>query len=179
MKIDIKSILKPSLKLFVICFVVTALLAITYVMTKNKIAERAELGITNSRKEVLAAAETFEDINDNTVCGKDGNGKKVGYVITVTKKGYGGDIEVMVGFGEDGKVSGVSILRQSETPGMGAKTDTEEYLSQYKGLTDNSNEVGDEIDGITGATISSKAVTDAVNEAITDYLEIVKENNNE
>lgn len=178
MKLNIREVTKPTVKLVVICFVVTALLALTYAVTKNKIADRAALEVTNTRKAVLTTAETFVDIKDNTVCGKDADGAIVGYVITVTKKGYGGDIAVMVGFGEDGNVSGVSILSQSETPGMGAKTDTEEYLIQYKGLSEEAT-LGEEIDGITGATISSKAVTDAVNEAITEYKNLEKENNHE
>jgi len=176
MKIDIKGIMKPSLKLFVICFVVTALLALTSAFTKDKIAEREAQGITDTRKVVLSTADTFKDVNDNTVCGIDAEGNTVGYVMTVIVKGYGGEIEVMVGFGKDDKVSGVSILRQTETPGMGAKTDTSEFLSQYKGLNSEAA-LGKEIDGITGATISSTAVTDAVNDAINKYKALMEVEN--
>ncbi|HBR32603.1 MAG TPA: hypothetical protein DD733_11040 [Clostridiales bacterium] len=178
MRIDIREITKPALRLFIVCFIVTALLAATYTLTAEKIKERAEIGLNDTRREVLPEAETFEVVNDSTVFGRTSDGRAAGYIITVVKKGYGGDMEVMVGFTSDGSVSGVGILKQSETPGMGAKTDTSDFLSQYKGLNKKAS-LGEEIDGITGATISSRAVTDAVNEAIESHDDLKKGEENE
>lgn len=179
MKLDIKSIIKPALSLFVICLATTVFLAVTSALTEDKIVERAEQDITNTRKVVLSQASEFEDIEgkDNTVCGKDSSGNIVGYVITVTEKGYGGQIQVMVGIDSDGKVSGVSILSHNETPGLGAKTAEDEFLKQYKNLNSEA-EVGKDIVAVTGATISSKAVTRSVNAALNEYKNITGGNQN-
>lgn len=174
MKNNFKSLIKPPFVLFIICLAVTVFLAGTYYFAKPKIDERSRQQITETRKMVLSEAAEFDEISENAVCGKNSSGNTVGYVITVTQKGYGGNMQVMVGINEDGKVSGVSILSHSETPGLGAKTAEEGFLSQFTGLSDEA-EVGDEIDGITGATVSSRAVTEAVNNAIDEYKEISKE----
>ena len=173
MKIDIKAVLKPALVLFVICLVTTSLLALTNALTTDKIDERAKQDIAETRKKVLSSAASFEEINDTVVRGKDADNKTVGYVITVTEKGYGGEMKVMDGI-SGGKVAGVSILSHSETAGMGAKTAETGFLDQYKGLDGNA-EVGKNIDKITGATISSKAVTKAVNKAMEEYNKIAKD----
>jgi electron transport complex protein RnfG len=163
--------------LFIICFATTALLALTSAMTTDKIEKRAQNDIAETRKKVLTSAVSFEETNQTAVRGIDSDNNTVGYVITVTEKGYGGEMKVMVGISE-GKISGVSILSHSETAGMGAKAAEPDFLDQYKGLNENA-EVGKNIDKITGATISSKAVTRAVNTAMEQYNEIAKENNNE
>lgn len=175
MKTNMKSVLKPALVLFIISLVTTALLALTNLFTAGKIDERAKRDIAETRKKVLASAVSFEDISETCARGMDAESKTVGYVITVTEKGYGGDIKVMVGIRE-GKVDGVSILSHSETAGLGAKTAEAEFLDQYKGL-DSTAEVDKNIDKITGATISSKAVTRAVNTAIDEYRRIMEGQN--
>jgi len=173
MKLDIKKIIKPTISLFVICLLTTTFLAVTSALTEKKILERAEQDINATRKIVLSTADTFEEVKDNAVVGKDENGNIVGHVITVTIKGYGGNMQVMVGIDSDEKVSGVSILSHSETPGLGAKAADDGFLSQFKGINSEA-EVGVEIDSISGATISSAAVTDAVNKALNEYITEVK-----
>ncbi len=175
MKANIKNVLKPTIVLFVICLVTTALLALANRITTDKIDDRAKLEIAETRKQVLNSAVSFEEVNDTCARGMDSDNKTVGYVITVTEKGYGGDIKVMVGIRE-GKVSGVRVLSHSETAGLGAKTAEADFLDQYKGL-DSSAEVDKNIDKITGATISSKAVTRAVNTAMDEYKKLTEEQN--
>lgn len=172
MKIDVKSVLKPALVLFVICLVTTALLALTNQFTAEKIDALEKQNIAETRKKVLSAAVSFEEINNTCARGIDEANKIVGYVFTVAEKGYGGDIQVMVGV-SDGKVTGVSVLSHSETAGLGAKAAEAEFLKQYNGLSNNA-EVGRNIDKITGATISSKAVTRAVNTALDEYRKIAE-----
>ena len=77
----------------------------------------------------------------------------------------------MVGFTGDGKLNGIDVLSQKETPGLGAKVDTEAFTRQFRGLSlaDTKWAVdkdGGDIDGITAATISSRAVVDAIQKAI-------------
>lgn len=91
---------------------------------------------------------------------------ETGFVIQTSAYGYAGDIVMLVGVSNEGTVTGLVVRDLSETYGLGANalTDTE-FLSQYLG-TSGDAEVGNNIDAITGATVSSKAVTRAVNAAV-------------
>ena len=89
-----------------------------------------------------------------------------GYVIESTAYGYNGDIVLMVGVSNEGKVTGVVVKDLQETRGLGADALTDvPFLSQYL-LTGGDAEVGTNVDALTGATVSSKAVTKAVNSAV-------------
>lgn len=97
-----------------------------------------------------------------------------GYVVTVTaKEGYGGDIQFTVGFDMNGTVTGVSMLSISETAGLGMKAKEAEFLNQYVGKSgggfvvdkDNSAGAANEIDAISSATVTTRAVTKGVNAA--------------
>lgn len=103
-----------------------------------------------------------------------------GYVVTVTsKEGYGGDIQFTVGFDLNGTVTGISMLSISETAGLGMKAKEEEFLDKYVGkaggsfVVDKDNKTGlvNEIDAISGATITTRAVTKGVNAA---YIVVAK-----
>lgn len=101
----------------------------------------------------------------------DDEGQRLGYAITVlTTAGYGGEIQFSMGISLDGTVNGISFLSISETAGLGMKADTEEFRSQFAQkqveaftYTKNGASEEDEIDAISGATITTSAVTDAVN----------------
>lgn len=101
----------------------------------------------------------------------DDEGQRLGYAITVlTTAGYGGEIQFSMGISLDGTVNGISFLSISETAGLGMKADTEEFRSQFAQkqveaftYTKNGALAEDEIDAISGATITTSAVTDAVN----------------
>ena len=97
-----------------------------------------------------------------------------GYVVTVTsKEGYGGDIQFTVGFDMQGKVTGISMLSIAETAGLGMKAKEQDFLKQYVGkaggsfVVDKDNGAGlpNEIDAISSATITTRAVTKGVNGA--------------
>lgn len=175
MKITAKDILKPALILFAICLVVTALLAGTNLLTKDKIAEQSALEAEQSRKVVLSDADSFEEA-DGYYIGK-ANNETVGYVFQTEAKGYGGAVKVMTGISADGQITGVVILEHSETPGLGANAEKASFTDQFKqavpenGITLVKNKAPSdgEIEAMTGASITSRAVTNAVNEAITKY----------
>lgn len=101
----------------------------------------------------------------------DDEGQRLGYAITVlTTVGYGGEIQFSMGVSLDGTVNGISFLSISETAGLGMKADTEEFRGQFAQkqveaftYTKNGASEEDEIDAISGATITTSAVTDAVN----------------
>lgn len=163
-------IMKPALLLTAICTVATLLLALTNLLTQARIAENAAAKAAQSRMLVLAA-DHYAPLDDRkTVYGAfDGEGNSLGVVITTQAKGYGGTIEVMTGIRSDGSVAGVTVLSMSETPGLGARTKEDAFLSQFIGLNDPNLAVtkdGGTIDAVSGATISSRAVTDAVSSAV-------------
>ena len=171
--ISLKAIIRPALTLFFICVAVTSLLALTNSFTDKKIAEREEQQIAETRKAVLPDAVSFEEVRENAFAGKTAGGDTAGYVITVTERGYGGDMLVMVGIDTEGKVSGVSLLRHNETPGLGAEAGKPRFLNQFTGKS-RKVEVGGNIDSVSGATISSKAVAKAVNDAMEIYKAITE-----
>ncbi len=111
--------------------------------------------------------DSIQEVNEAL----DEDGRLLGYAITVlSTAGYGGEIRFSMGVGLDGMVNGISFLSISETAGLGMKADTEEFRGQFAGkqveafaYTKNGASAENEIDAISGATITTSAVTDAVN----------------
>lgn len=175
MKLSAKGILLPAVILFVICAVMTAALAGTNLLTADLIEQAALRMAEESRKTVLGAAESFDE-RDSYYIGIAG-GNTVGYVFETESKGYGGTIKVMTGIDTDGNVTGVVILSHAETPGLGANAAKEKFRDNFKqeapaqGFTVVKNRKAGkgEIEAMTGATITTKAVSDAVNKAIEQY----------
>ena len=171
MNIDKKEFLKPVITLLAICLVITLSLSVVNAVTKDKIAELAVRERNDLMRVVLPDAESFKETSDTLFEGS-GGGKTVGYVVITTTKGYGGDVSVMTGISSDLSVKGVRILSENETPGLGKKASENSFLTQFlKSLAESFTVVkgtaaNGQISAITGATISSKAVTDAVNEAL-------------
>ena len=145
---------------------------------------------------VLEGCEYDNDpIQDRTTLamGKDAKGnpvekniylaKKGGQVIAVaygsTGSGYGGEIDVMVGISMDGKLTGISVMTHSETPGLGARITETVFSDQFRGIeldagVQLSND-GGTIDGISGASFSSKGVITAVNGAVEIFPKVKEE----
>jgi electron transport complex protein RnfG len=196
-KKQLRDLLKPTISLFLICLVVSAALAFTYAGTKDIIADRARLDAENARREVLAEADRFatlENIDSITSSRpelsivkeayKAFKGDSVtGYVFVVESKGYGGDIQITVGINNDGKITGVKIGENNETPGLGTKASEAPFKTQFENITPQEplklvkgNKAGpEEIDAISGATVTSKAVVKGVQAAVDVAYEIRKE----
>lgn len=188
MKLNAKEILKPTAILFAICVIVSAALAGTNLLTEDKIAEQAALKAEESRKLVLPGAESFGQVPSNqddgpyAYVGFSGE-DAVGVVFETAAKGYGGDVKVMTSISMEGEITGVVILSHGETPGLGANAEKEEFREQYKQAAPDSGiqvvkyqtPAEGQIEAMTGATITSTAVTNAVNQAIEQYrtLEMV------
>ncbi len=114
----------------------------------------------------------------------DANGERIGYVVAaVSPNGYGGDISVAVGIDEKtSTITGFSVLSNSETAGLGARCTEDEFVSQFAGKDATSIEyvkgggaAGNQIDAISGATVTTNAVTEAVNSALAVYGNVLKE----
>lgn len=183
-KFNAKEILIPTVSLFLICAVVTLLLAVTNSVTKPKIAQLQAENENKTKAAVLNTATSFSEpksasLNGNEYTyyqGFDGE-TLTGYVFTVSSKGYGGDIIAMVGVNADGTVSGVEFLSISETAGLGMNAQKDSFKKQFEGksgaigVTKNAPS-DNEIQALTGATITSNAVTTAVNDALALYEEV-------
>lgn len=182
----LKEILIPTVSLFVICLCVTALLAVTNAVTKDAIAYQQELSAAESRQAVCPDAVDFEKVEydvQGVECYKalDESGNLIGYAISSASRGYGGDVKVMTGINaEDGSVIAINVYDNSgETPGLGVNTSGEKFTSQFAGLSSGTGVTVDKdagknpdsvaVDSVTGATISSRAVTNAVNQAFGAY----------
>lgn len=170
---------KTAAILFAICAVITALLAATNMLTENKIAENSLANKYEACRAVISADDYVE-----LDCGYDvylamSNGSVVGCTVTTQASGYGGAITVMVGFDMDGDITGVDIIEHDETPGLGANATKPSFLDQFisedkEGHSDNYavKKDGGDIDAVTAATMSSRAVSAAVNSACDIFDEL-------
>lgn len=187
--------MKEIVKLGVILFIITAVAAagLGYVngITKEPIAEQQRLANIAARTQVLPEAESFDQMDiqspENYLIitevfkGTQGD-NDIGYTIKTIPSGYGGEVEVMVGININGEITGVDIGNHNETPGLGAKASNDDFKRQYTGKTSDA-EINviksgtpseNEIVAISGATITSKAVTRGVNAAIKYFNENLK-----
>ena len=184
-KVSFNDALRKALHLGGTLFAVTAVTGILLGLVENvtsKAILQAEIAAKNEAyRLVMPAGKTFEDYEakpDDFVTGvvkaTDETGV-VGWCVNVSSKGYGGMVGFVVGITKDGAVKAINILSHSETPGLGAKSTEPEFYTQFndkdklplkvvKGSASNP----DEIAAISGATITSNAVTDGVNGAV-DY----------
>ena len=164
-------IIKNTLILTAITVVSGLLLGIVYDVTKEPIAQAQE-----RTKKILKENGYTDDITEVAEA-TDKKGKVIGYVINVTShEGYGGDIEISVGIASDGTVKGIEMLSIGETAGLGMKAKDAEFKDQFRDkkvqkftYTKNGEKGDDKIDAISGATITTNAVTNAVDSALIYY----------
>ena len=169
-----KDFIAPIVVLALICLVISAALAYTNSVTEPIIEQDALDRAEAARIEVMPEADSFELMDltglPETITDvyKATNG--VGYVFMITAQGYGGDMDLICGIDSDGKITACKTLAHSETAGLGSKTAGEEFRSQFIGKDSSL----DGVSAISGATISSTAYINAINDAFTAY-EIAKE----
>ena len=158
-----------GLKLLLICAVVATVVAFVYELT----LEKANENINRTKSEKICEIfdmdglmmEIKEESEDAIVYNvKDSEGKLIGYCAETASPGFGGDISILVGYDEKASIVGVRIVSMSETPGVGSKVDTEDYLKQYAQKS-GALVLNEDVDAISGATISSNALMDGVNKA--------------
>jgi len=188
---DVKSMLKDAIVLLVITLIAGLALGFVYELTKEPIRIQQEKAIQKACQAVFAQAEKFDvveytpsptlsnELKENGVIigtvfeAKDSSGNSLGYVVEATSsEGYGGKITLYAGITKDGMLNGISILSIAETPGLGMNAQSvlvpqfEKVPATYFGYTKTGSTSEDEIDAISGATITTKAVVDAVNGAV-------------
>ena len=197
-----KNILRFTLVLFIVNLVAASILAGVYYITKPKIELQEKLLREEALTKVMpeSVGDRLEPVEDNSEIRywrvfKGSDTRARGYVFIAKKYGYSSVIETIVGMKIDGTITGVKVLNQNETPGLGAKIVevasnktvlkaikeifskekkaqkklmpyfTEQFTDRNIKRIDASN-----IDAITGATISSKAVVDSIKEKGTEIL---------
>lgn len=145
------------------------------IIEKNEIAteEAAMRTLITTAESFVNVKSVEDDIIKKVTIAKQGT-QTVGYVIRVEPNGYGGVIKLLIGIDQEGIVKGIRILEHSETPGFGANADKDSFRNQFidknvplKVSKNVAHE--DEIQAITGATITSEAITHAVN-AASEYI---------
>lgn len=183
-----EDIVRPGIVLFIITVVVSALLGVANAMTAPVIAENEIIAKNKAMAEVLSG------VSDNKFAGEVFTGNETGvtsydvgyagddvygYAVSVAVKGYGGTIKLLVGIKADGTVEGIKIISHDETAGLGANATNKKFTDQYKDKTGklsvikSGSPTKNEIEAITSATITSKAVTDGVNSAIDFYRDVL------
>ncbi len=164
-----------GLKLFLLAAVAGLALGVTNMITAPAIQVQQEQAADAARRAVLPAAGTFTALTapegmKDAFAGYDASGALVGKTGTIVAKGYGGEIEITVGVDLSGAITGVSIGGASfaETAGLGARAKEAWFGAQFTGKLSPIAIVkdGGDIDAITSATITSRAVTNAVNTAV-------------
>ena len=186
-----KGMIKDAAILFAITLIAGFILGYVYNLTKEPIAQAEEKAAKEAYAEVFSDASDFNEIEvdmdssyetewaeagfedvdvDKVLEALNGDGNLLGYVLTLTTHaGYGGDITFTLGISSDGTVNGISILSISETAGLGMKAESV-LKPQYAGkkvssftVTKQGSTSDSQIDAISGATITSNALTTAVN----------------
>lgn len=169
--------IQPVATLVIICMVAGALLGAVHSVTSPIADANAQRKAQETYARLVPEAQEFVDV-ECSVAGctaaleaKDSAGATLAYVIVAQSKGYGGQVPIAVAFTPDGAVKAITVMSNDETPGLGTKVADDSYIGQYVGLTAGPLDAGD-IDLISGATISSKAVLAAYGVAVEAYEEV-------
>lgn len=188
-----KQMIRDSLILFAITLIAGLLLGGVYAITKNPIAktqedkkneayqavftdaaEFTEITDAADAQQILADAGYTKDRIDEVKAAMDADGNILGYVMTITSsEAYGGELQLAMGIRMDGTVNGISFLSLSETIGLGMEAKKPEFQEQFAGkqveqfvYSKTGAAADNEIDALSGATITTNAVTNAVNAGI-------------
>ncbi len=188
-----KQMIRDSLILFAITLIAGLLLGGVYAITKNPIAktqedkkneayqavftdaaEFTEVTDAADAQQILADAGYTKDQIDEVKAAMDADGNILGYVMTITSsEAYGGELQLAMGIRMDGTVNGISFLSLSETIGLGMEAKKPEFQEQFAGkqveqfvYSKTGAAADNEIDALSGATITTNAVTNAVNAGI-------------
>ena len=170
-----KEMIHYGLVLSFICLVAGGLLAGVYSLTNPKIISQAQAEEVASLKEVVPLAETFEPVKSVEDIlyynAYDKEKKLIGVAFKASGKGYSSTIETMVGMLKDGTITAIKVVSQNETPGLGARVVEPAFTGQFSNK--NAQSLRD-VQAITGATISSKSVIDAVTKKSEEIKKLIQ-----
>lgn len=162
-----------ALTLFAITAIVALALGVGHYFTADVINRRD----TEARDEVMRQvmpADTFEPTEDETLFLALQGGKTIGYAVTASPAGYGGPIQMIVGVDLEFKIIAVSLVSMSETPGYGARAESETwFFEQFSGKVLPLNYGDGALDALSGATVTSDAVIEGVRDAVKRAIDYV------
>ncbi|MBN2373695.1 RnfABCDGE type electron transport complex subunit G [bacterium] len=177
-----REIIRLVTVLTVLCVLAAMALARVYEFTKDPIVNQRRLAKLRAVEAVIPEHENQPDQDTVTIDIGEGNkrlvyrgtleGQITGIAFEVSSsKGYGGEVVAMLGLDPNGLIYGIEIVRHSETPGLGAKITTPEFRSQFKGRSISNTKFmlkkdGGDIDQVTGATTSPRAIVKAIREGM-------------
>jgi electron transport complex protein RnfG len=175
-----QQVLRLGITLLVVGLIAAIGLGLTYTLTQKKIAEEDKLSEAKAAVEALPGVKSAAELKlDSAYLARAKKAvpevQKVytsdkGTIFLIQMKGYGGPLVLAIGIDRDGKVAGIASVSNKETIGLGSKALEKTFLEQYKGKTPRDPvEVGKDINAVTSATITSKAVTGEVRAALKAY----------
>lgn len=163
-------LVKPALVLVLICAIVGFLLGTADTLTLPTITANREARAWATYSALIPDAPDFEavecDVPGVTACMEAAD--NLGYAVIAQAKGYSSQVPMAVAFDDEGTITNVIGMNNTETPGLGTKVQLPAFTEQFIGREAEPMAI-DDIDAITGATISSKAALAAINEAIEAY----------
>jgi len=174
-KIDVKSILNITLRLFIVCTIIAAVVAGVNALTAEKISanEQKEINdtiakvFTEGKIEKISEGDSESSVSAIYGIKDSSEGSTVGYSVICAPKGFGGEIKMMVAFDYEKNIKAIRIMSHSETPGIGDKVQKDEsFAAQFEGRSQEMTYGVDGIDKISGSSKSSGAVLNGVNDAI-------------
>ena len=181
----IERMVRLGVTLLLVGLVAAVGLGLTYTVTKAKIEKydrqveaqacksalpgiRSVSEIKEDKKLSAKVSKKYPDVQKVFTCDK-------GYILVVRTKGYGGPLTLAVGIDKSGIVKGIAVVASKETVGLGSKALEDSYLGRFKGKTVKEKlKVGEDVQAVTGATITSKAVTNQVKQAL-EALDLIKQ----
>ncbi|NLG52409.1 MAG: RnfABCDGE type electron transport complex subunit G [Clostridiales bacterium] len=184
-----KDVIKVAFILLAICAACALALSLVNEITRARIEDQRKIAFEQAMNYVLPA-EAYDHVDisaielDKSVSevyeAKDSDGTPLGYCVKSAPLGFAGEVQIVVGIDNDDKITRVDIVSMSETPGLGTKAKDEKFLSQYAGkagiitvVKGEASAEENEISAITGATVTSKAVTSGVQAAL-DAVALIK-----
>jgi H+/Na+-translocating ferredoxin:NAD+ oxidoreductase subunit G len=195
--------IKLGLVLLIITAIASGILAFINSITEPIIIENQKRAQVEARKDVLSKATTFvaDSVNvekkatvNNPLkkvaksagnkfyyfVGTDDDKNIIGYTFVASQYGYSSEIKTMVGVNNDFTLNKIKIIYQSETPGLGANCETQDYASKYELKTKKELKVdkdGGKIASLTGATITTRAITNSIRESLENLEKAILEKN--
>ena len=169
-------IVKLALRLFIFALVASVLLAVTNEVTKGPIEQQKLASKMAALNTVLPGCEyeqiEYEGVSDDSALdeifiGKNADGSIKGYALTANPQGYGGEIPITLGVSEGGYVTQVYVGSLQETQGLGSRVGDDAFKEQFIAIAADPDTLRNDVDTIAGATISSSAFVNAVQEMLT------------
>lgn len=173
------SIFEIAVNLIITCLASGLIIGLVYFVTNPIAIQKKEVAKQESMKSLVSDADNFKAVDGKAQWfAAEKGGKVIAYVVPGESKGYGGEIKMLVAVKPTGEVIDYSITTSNETPGLGDNASKEPFKSQFKNKKETNLTVTkdasdkDDIQAMTGATISSKAVTLAVKNAVHEVTEL-------